>query len=208
MDAQAVLRGSEMIYLKYLKSLLLHKWYVLLAGLKTGVPLWRLIVHDWQKFTAWEFRAYAQNFFSDYEFRNNETLDAFARYGVAELAPFGHFVDERFALAWLHHENTAPHHWGFWIPRSGKYLKPLPMPETYVREMVADWMGASRAYTGSWNMAQWLFINGPKIEGNMHEKTIALVHDVLIELGYVFTDNAPWICMWAVPQKPGRGIRE
>lgn len=187
-----------MVYLKYLKSLLLHKWYVFLAGLKTGVPVWRLVAHDWQKFTPWEFKAYAQNFFGSDEFKNKETLDAFAKYKVAEAAPFGHFVKERFALAWLHHENTAPHHWGYWIPRSGKYDGgPLPMPETYVREMVADWMGAGRAYTGSWNIAQWLSDNGPRMEKKMHNETIQLVHQVLVEQGYFFTDNAPWICMFS-----------
>ncbi len=189
-----------MIYWKYLVSLFKHKWYVFLAGLKTGVPIWRLIVHDWQKFTLWEFRAYAQNFFASDDYKNQETLDAFTKYKVAEAAPFGHFVKERFALAWLHHENTAPHHWGYWIPRSGKYTGPFPMPETYVREMVADWMGASRAYTGSWNMAQWLSDNGPRMEEKMHIETVQIVHDVLIEQGYFFTDNAPWICMFASKQ--------
>lgn len=172
------------MYLKYFKSLMTHKWYVFLAGLRVGVPIWRLIVHDWQKFTPWEFKAYAYNFFASDEYKNNETLDAFAKYGVPELAPFGHFVDERFALAWLHHENTAPHHWGFWIARSGKYRKPLPMPETYVREMVADWMGASRAYTGSWNMSVWLEKNRENLKANMHTETIERVSDVLCAIGY------------------------
>lgn len=27
---------------------------------------------------------------------------------------------------------------------------PLPMPEKYAREMLADWLGASRAYEGKW----------------------------------------------------------
>jgi hypothetical protein len=152
-------------------------------------------VHDWQKFTWWEFKAYAQNFHASDEFKNNETLDAFARYKVAEAAPFGHFTKERFAYAWLHHENTAPHHWGYWIPRSGKYTgHALVMPETYVREMVADWVGASRAYTGSWDMTEWLAAQGPGIGERIHSDTIDKVQSILAELGYVFTDNALWIC--------------
>jgi len=31
----------------------------------------------------------------------------------------------------------------------------LAMPERYVREMVADWMGAGRAITGKWEVAAW-----------------------------------------------------
>lgn len=185
------------MYFEYLKSLLKHKWYVFLAGRKTKVPLWRLVVHDWQKFTRWEFKAYAQNFFASYEFRNNETIDAFARYKAVELAPFGHFVEERFALAWLHHENTAPHHWGFWIARSGKYQKPLPMPETYVREMVADWMGASRAYTGSWDMTEWLSTKMPRFYGKMHRDTVRLVYDILFDIGYLHDTSEPPVWYWA-----------
>ena len=181
------------MYLKFLKSLLWHKWYVFLAGLRTGVPIWRLIVHDWQKFTPQEFGAYARHFFGvDDEYKNNETLLAFQKYGVVEAAPFGHFEDERFALAWLHHENTAPHHWGFWIARSGKYRKPLPMPETYVREMVADWMGASKTYTGNWNMSSWLAKNGMGLDSNMHRETVSLVWNVLEEVGYYQTDGEGW----------------
>jgi len=188
-----------MIYLKYLNSLLLHKWYVFLAGLKTGVPVWRLIVHDWQKFAPQEFPYYARHFFGvDDEYKNKETLDAFQKYGVVEAAPFGHFEDERFALAWLHHENTAPHHWGFWIARSGKYRKPLPMPETYVREMVADWMGASRAYTGDWNMSEWLAKNGMNLSNHMHPSTVNAVRKILDEIGYFPpTDKEGWGFVYA-----------
>jgi hypothetical protein len=192
------------MYIKFLKSLLAHKWYVFLAGLKTGVPIWRLIVHDWQKFTHWEFGAYAQNFFPPDGLNNSETLDALARYKVAELAPFGHFAKERFAYAWLHHENTAPHHWGYWIARSGKYTGPLPMPETYVREMVADWMGASKAYTGSWNMDEWLSKNWPQFQDKLHRETAELLHGILVELGYAFTGNPPliWVFKGGANEQP------
>ena len=172
------------MYRKYLKSLLAHKWYVFLAGIKTGVPLWRLVIHDLSKFSPAEFKAYAQNFFASDDFKNQENLGAFEKYSVSEAAPFGHFVDERFALAWLHHENHNPHHWGYWISRSGKYRKPLPMPETYVREMVADWMGASRGYTGSWDMNEWLTKNLPNLKDKMHGNTRYLVSQILSEKGY------------------------
>jgi hypothetical protein len=34
-------------------------------------------------------------------------------------------------------------------------LKVLPIPAHFVREMVADWMGAGRAITGRWEAAEW-----------------------------------------------------
>jgi hypothetical protein len=40
-----------------------HKWFVLLAGLKTGAPLWRLIIHDWSKFTPAERGPYVRPFY-------------------------------------------------------------------------------------------------------------------------------------------------
>ena len=155
-----------MVYLKFVKSLMLHKWYVFWAGIQTGVPLWRLIVHDWQKLSPYEFAAYAKNFHSDED------------------------ASVPFARAWLHHENTAPHHWGYWIPRSGKYAgQPLGMPEAYVREMVADWMGASRAYTGSWDMTDWLDKNLAGFP--LHADTSDKLCRVLRQLGYsVFIDSA------------------
>lgn len=35
----------------------------------------------------------------------------------------------------------------------------LPMPERYVREMLADWMGAGRAITGRWETPKWYMDN-------------------------------------------------
>lgn len=34
----------------YFKYVIRHKWFVFIAGLQTGAPLWRLIIHDWTKF--------------------------------------------------------------------------------------------------------------------------------------------------------------
>ena len=154
-----------MIYLKYLKSLLIHKWYVFCAGLKLGVPIWRLIVHDWSKFTPSEFLHYARNFHGE---RTEE-------------------VKLKFMYAWLHHENYNPHHWGYWIQRSGKFAgEPLEIPETYVREMIADWMGANMAYQNTWDMSEWINDNfSGKIK--FHPGTWRLIHSILYdELGYSF----------------------
>lgn len=167
-----------MIYLRFLWVLLQHKWFVLVAGLRCKVPLWRLIIHDWSKFTPTEFGRYARNFQGDYSSSPNDR----AR------------VSEEFALAWLHHENLNPHHWGYWIPRTGKMAgQPMAMPETYVRELIADCHGASRAYTGSWDIAVWLNTNGRN--WRLHDETERLIWSVMIELGYFVTDNCPWSWM-------------
>lgn len=146
--------------MKYFKQTLIHKWWVLIAGLRLGgIPLWRLLIHDWTKFTPAELPHYNRQFFGD---KND---------------PVG------FAKAWNHHESHNPHHWGYWIARSGKYMgQPLPMPKTYVREMVADWWGAGRTYNHSWNMTKWLTNSLPNII--LHEDTRKEVINVLEEIGY------------------------
>lgn len=158
------------VKLRYLKSLMLHKWYVLVAGLRLGgIPLWRLLIHDWSKFSSWEFGQYARYFHGDL---------------VSDLDR--ERAREEFTVAWLHHENLNPHHVGYWIPRTGqKGGISLRMPQAYVREHVADMMGASRGYTGSWDMTEWLEKNLHKILVKMHvDSELYLLHMLFDELGY------------------------
>lgn len=44
-------------HLRYLSYVLRHKWYVAVAGIALGVPLWRLVLHDWTTFHASRMRA-------------------------------------------------------------------------------------------------------------------------------------------------------
>lgn len=173
-----------MIFVLYLKSLLRHKWFVFLAGLKTGVPIWRLIVHDWSKFLPSEFIPYARHFFGKYP--ENSEVPQILRQLPSWTGRTKEQVKDSFDRAWLLHQNRNPHHWQFWIlvyDDEPEKVKALQMPETYVREMIADWMGASMTYTGSWDMTEWLGKNGPRTI--MHEATVRETHTLLIELlGY------------------------
>lgn len=174
------------MYWKQLKSLARHKWYVFVAGRLVGVSVWRLLVHDWSKFTPVEFINYAR-----------------FKYGVNSV--------EGWAKAWLHHLHHNPHHQEHWVLSWGGnpdfydkvgehialFVTLLPMPEMYAREMVADWMGASRAYTGSWDIAAWLNKNGPGM--HLHAETVVLIDAVMKEIGYVLTDNCDW--SWVAGRK-------
>ncbi|KKM76814.1 hypothetical protein LCGC14_1376350 [marine sediment metagenome] len=174
---------SVMIYWKQFKSLVFHKWHVLKAGLMIGnIPLWRLIIHDWSKFTPVEFVNYAR-----------------FKYGRKDTAGW--------ARAWLHHLHHNPHHPEHWIlswrgnpdfyNSIGKGIAPfitmLSMPETYAREMVADMMATSKEVTGSYDIAVWLNENGPKMR--LHDGTIARLGKAMVDAGYYFTDNSPWSYM-------------
>ena len=120
-----------MSHLKYLRYLLRHKWFVVVAGLRCGVSIWRLLIHDWSKFLPCEWFPYTAYF-------------------------YGEKVRLQCDRAWLHHQHLNAHHWQHWMLRedSGR-VKLLEMPEQVWREMVADWLGAGRAITGKWEAAEW-----------------------------------------------------
>ena len=49
---------------------------------------------------------------------------------------------DAFKRAWLHHQRQ-PHHWQAWCVVGDRgAIVPLPMPQRFVLEMVADWYGA------------------------------------------------------------------
>ena len=151
--------------MKYFWITVKHKWFVFLASLRTGLPLWRVIIHDLSKFMRAELPHYDRQFFGD---KND---------------PVG------FAGAWLHHQNLNPHHWEYWITRSdhshggsGAVDGCLKMPRLYVIEMITDWLGASKAYTGSWDMTTWLEGNLQKMR--LHPETRLEIWHQLFLLGY------------------------
>lgn len=154
-----------MIYWIHFLKVLQHKWFVLVAGLRVGgIPLWRLLIHDMSKFSRAEFGPYARRY-------------------LGEDSPEVAFD---FALAWLNHENRNPHHWGYWIARSGKHTgRPLPMPESYTREMVTDWWAAGRSYSHSWDMHDWLVKSVPGF--TLHDETRSHVYQALTDIGYIET---------------------
>lgn len=151
---------------KYLAITLRHKWFVLIAGLRTKTPIWQLLIHDWSKFTPSELPHYARRFYG-----SNNDHDGWLR-------------------SWIHHQNHNPHHWEYWFTRSGgqgfKENEPASMPEKYVREMVADWLAASRSYEGEWpkSLQKWKWYQSAfnNVYPKLHEKTRKKVLDVINEV--------------------------
>ena len=152
-----------MRHLKYARYIVLHKWFVFQAGLKVGVPLWRLVVHDWSKFLPSEWFPYARYFYDK-------------RGEGDELA---------FNRGWLLHQNRNDHHWEFWLLIYDRgATEALEMSDAAVREMVADWAGAGRAITGKWQPGTWYLKNKDKM--NLHPSARARVEWLLheVEFGY------------------------
>lgn len=141
-------------HLRYLKYLVLHKWFVFVAGLKTHAPLLRLIVHDWTKFLPSEWAGYVSQFYGDRD-------------------------RGKWLPALNHHLKHNPHHWQYHILVAGRGKKEtaLQMPEKLVREMVADWAGAGRGITGKWEVKEWYEAN--KHEMKLHPATQERVEEIL-----------------------------
>lgn len=148
-----------MNHLNYLKYVLRHKWYVFLACLKFKVSIWQAITHDWSKFTPAEWWPYVNTFYAP---------DGSKRYNE----------NPAFAVAWNHHQKINPHHWQYWLITWDRgNTEPIPMPEKYIREMVADWAGAGKAITGKWEYAQWYAKNKENIK--LHSETRKRVEELL-----------------------------
>lgn len=175
------LESSRRAHLRYLSYVVRHKWFVLLAGLKTGAPLWRLVIHDWSKLTPAEWFPYVQYFYG----HDDEHYRRAWRRGVYLRAPRGHALrsgTDAFDVAWLHHQHRNPHHHQHWLLREDDgALRALAMPEPLVREMVADWMGAGRAITGRWDAASWYANAAGKMI--LHPDTRAHVETLVAEHG-------------------------
>lgn len=159
-------KTQEQIMQEYSISVVRHCTFVRIAGQWIGgIPDQQLNAHDLSKHSEEEAPAYA-----DWFFGTKSDPDVFDR-------------------AWLHHQNHNPHHWEYWIARSTHTSNPdreitncLPMPEVYIREMVADWHGAGRQFNGHWDISAWF--NSHRCGIDLHPNTWNLLYDVLKQIGY------------------------
>lgn len=167
-----------MAYLNQFLYVLTHKWLVLRFGLVVGkIPIWRLIIHDWSKFTPTEFIHYARWIHGHYKGQPEKYKIFWAR-------------------SWLHHLHCNPHHPEHWVLSwrgdpgfyndLGVPLAPfvtvLPMPRTYVREWVADMMATGYKLNGHVDIAEFLNQAGPS--WILHPVTVYRLNQLMRGLGY------------------------
>lgn len=150
---------------RYAVFLARHKWFVFRACRRLGVS-WLGVLHDLSKLRPDEWGPYADYFYGGHDGRR----DAFDR-------------------AWLLHIHRNRHHPQFWVLRNDTDgVSLLEMPERYVREMVADWLGAGMAIKGhGWDRAPaecyaWWKENRDRSEYAMHLATRDLVEKLLWQL--------------------------
>jgi hypothetical protein len=158
---------------QYLRYVVVHKYWVFLAGWELGVP-WLALLHDNSKFRSDEWGPYARHFYEpDGSKKTRRAADGFYRDQAN---------DTQFDCAWLKHIRRNKHHpqhyirlihtpcrisdhtmtlfeddgtvkcldcytqgydWKF--DRSAAEYVVDEMPLRYRREMLADWIGAGMA---------------------------------------------------------------
>lgn len=139
----------------YFKYVLRHKWHVFVGCFRLGVPLHQAIIHDWVKFLPVEWGPYVRQFYNP-DGTKRSVRDTSGAYDPNKQA-------DAFKRAWLHHQRE-PHHWQAWISiGDGGNLLPLPIPQRFVLEMVADWYGAGMAISGTKDLERWYLANKDKI---------------------------------------------
>lgn len=142
------------------KAIWRHKYFVFLAGLELNVPIFQLVIHDWDKFTPRMFKAYAKCFYT-------------------ESGEKQYQESEEFAITWNRHQKINKHHWqAHLLTWDRGATEALPMEENDIREMVADWKGAGRAY-GTPDTVAWYQkrVGSPSLV--LHPKTQKRVEELL-----------------------------
>lgn len=114
----------------HFKKICTHKHYVRKYCWKMGL-YWQGITHDLSKFSPiefWESAKYYQG--------NRSPIDACKE---ANGVSYG----------WQHHKGRNPHHAEYWIDNiDSENIKAIVMPKKYAMELLADYLGAGRAYMG------------------------------------------------------------
>jgi len=147
-------------YIAYFKYVIKHKWFVFQAALKVDPSLhliYRAIMHDMSKFKPSEFIPYAKTFYKE---------DGSKQY----------VESTSFNLAWNAHQKCNKHHWQYWLLKMDRgEVIPMHMSLIFIKEMLADWLGAGRVINGEWDYSfEWYRTNSENIQISDQTRMIAL----------------------------------
>ena len=157
-------------YWKYLKYVLLHKWYVFVEAMKLGL-VWHAMTHDLSKFSRAEFVPYALWFNSTLGCKYDPDDEYHGELKI--IADKKHYnLEDRFNSAWNHHQKKNKHHWDYWVTATGT---PVIMPGKYIMQMIIDWeaMGKTKTYGDTAE----LYYKRCSDKMKLHPSTIDLLDD-------------------------------
>ena len=181
---------SIRMHWRYARYVWRHKVFVFRACRRLGVP-WLGVLHDLSKLRPDEWNPYVAHFYGGphrpWTHTSGYEKTYFPRLAWASSAEG---VQEAFDLAWLAHIHRNRHHPQYWVLRQDTDgVACLPMPERYIREMVADWLGAGMAIKGhGWDRAPaecraWWAANKARSGYALHPATRRRVEQLLEGLG-------------------------
>ena len=114
---------------KHFKLICNHKRWVMYYCNKCGIT-WRGIKHDLSKFTPTEF------------------IES-VKYFDGKRSPIDVCKEQNgVSQAWMHHKGRNTHHYEYWQDNFDKGGHPVQMPFEDAVEMLCDYLGAGRAYSG------------------------------------------------------------
>lgn len=147
-------------YVHYFRYLMYHKYTVFAAGCYVGLPYYRSILHDLDKFLPKSFHHYAISFYDE---NGNQ------RYQPSDQLSF----------VWLDHQKRNKHHWQAWVLiREDGSKTPLPIHYPYTLEMVADYLAFSVSVPNALSATEYYL----REKDNMilHPKTQVVIESLLM----------------------------
>ena len=118
----------------HFRTITKHRHKVIANCAKAGI-LWQGLRHDLSKYTPTEFVPGV-------------------KYYTGKRSPNeGEREEYGYSKAWMHHKGRNRHHYEYWLDyaATGKRgeIIPVPMPDRYIAEMLADRIAASKIYSGN-----------------------------------------------------------
>lgn len=154
---------------RHFKTICKHKAVVFEECCACGIT-WQGIIHDLSKFSPAEFLPAAK-----YWQGNRSPIEA-------EKEAIG------YSDSWLHHKGRNKHHWEYWCDYNNDTGEVFPhkIPYRYVVEMICDWIGAGKVYSGkTWTQEEPLiYYKQVRAGRHFHPDTEALIERFLREIYY------------------------
>lgn len=130
---------------KTIRTILKHKIAMCLVGPDFGVTWKRILLHDLSKFHPKEFWQYVKKF--ELKTSNEEEWLVAWQHHWENNDHHPQYWEKR-ALTHSFCEGEVPHWNGFGRKHKNPDYKEYWMPDYAIREMIADWVSASYAYSG------------------------------------------------------------
>ena len=153
-------------FYNHFKKVCKHKYWVGYYCFKAGIP-WRGIKHDMSKFSPIEF------------------LES-VKYYQGNRSPIDRCKEVNgWSKAWQHHKGRNDHHYEYFIDNLDNGGEAIEMPKDCVLELIADYLGAGRAYMGksfSYKKEYEWWENKKQKPLLMHKNTKKFIDEVLFLL--------------------------